>query len=439
MQATASVRDANGNVLTGRPVAWGSSNNSVAAVSATGGITGMTPGTSTITATSEGATGSATMSVVAPPPAPVASVSVALVSTSLIVGGSTQATATTKDADGNVLLGRGVTWTATGGASVTTNGLVTALAAGTATITATSEGKSASAQVTVTPNAGDLSISIDAGTALVYSAGVTIAGQNAFLLDTTVVVGTPLALANLPPGTYAITAKAVLSQGQAWYAPPISQQTQPVTIAAGQLSTVTFTYQLSSGLLTVNGTGLVTRDALCGLSFDTPQATGSRGYGIVIANGQTTRPVPGFGPSQLKCDAQIVNGVSYEPAPVQQPITIPASTTSPAIASVAYAPPVVPGSLSLKVTGLSTADALVDISGPNNARVRVRVPPGQPLDLTGLSPGTYTVTGVITLVVINNQNVFYGPPPSASSQTVTIAPGGVTAASFAYVVVTPGS
>ena len=243
---------------------------------------------------------------------------------------------------------------------------------------------------------------------------------------------------DLTPGTYTISARALLLEGSLWYAPPVSQQIQSVTIAAGQLSTAAFTYQLSSGFLTVNGSGIVTTDALCGLQFDTPQATGSRGKGIIIGNGQSTRAVPGFGPSQLKCDSQIVNGVSYDPSPIQQSVTIPASTI-PATASVAYAPPAVPGSLSLTVTGVPGADALVDVQGPNNARVRVRVPPDRPVALTGLTPGTYTIAGVVTLVTVDYQVVRYGPPPGASTQTVTIAPGGTTAVSFAYVIVIPGS
>jgi hypothetical protein len=58
----------------------------------------------------------------------------------------------TKDSAGNVLSGRVVTW-ATSAAGVTTvssGGLVTAVAVGTATITATSEGKSGTAAITVT-------------------------------------------------------------------------------------------------------------------------------------------------------------------------------------------------------------------------------------------------------------------------------------------------
>src|SRR5207247_2136604 len=76
------------------------------------------------------------------PPAPVASVAVSTASASLTVGQSVQLNATLKDASGNVLNGRTVSWASgtTGVATVSGSGLVTGVAAGTATITATSEG-----------------------------------------------------------------------------------------------------------------------------------------------------------------------------------------------------------------------------------------------------------------------------------------------------------
>src|SRR5205823_14623977 len=63
-----------------------------------------------------------------------------------------QLTATPKDANGNPLTGRTVTWSSsnTSVASVTSSGLVSGGAAGSATITATSEGQSGTASITVT-------------------------------------------------------------------------------------------------------------------------------------------------------------------------------------------------------------------------------------------------------------------------------------------------
>src|SRR5207244_5481839 len=73
-------------------------------------------------------------------------------SASVEAGQAVQLVATVKDANGNPLNGRVITW-ATGNpaaASVSGSGLVTGVAAGSATITATSEGQSGAATITVT-------------------------------------------------------------------------------------------------------------------------------------------------------------------------------------------------------------------------------------------------------------------------------------------------
>jgi serine/threonine protein kinase len=68
------------------------------------------------------------------------------------VGGALQLTARPKRASGATLIGRAITWasTDTDVATVTQDGLVTAIQAGSATLTATCEGASATATVTVT-------------------------------------------------------------------------------------------------------------------------------------------------------------------------------------------------------------------------------------------------------------------------------------------------
>jgi hypothetical protein len=75
---------------------------------------------------------------------------------SVTIGNVLQETATLKDAAGNVLLGRAITWTSsnTGAAAVSATGLVTGVAAGSATITATSEGVSGTAAMTVSAGTG---------------------------------------------------------------------------------------------------------------------------------------------------------------------------------------------------------------------------------------------------------------------------------------------
>ena len=149
VQLTATPRDAGGNALSGRVVAWATNNAAVATVNGGGLVTGVAAGSATITATSEGQNGTAAISVSI---VPVASVSVTPAAPSVQVGQSVQLTATPRDASGNPLSGRVVTWVsgAPAVASVNGSGLVTGVAAGTAAITATSEGQNGTASITVT-------------------------------------------------------------------------------------------------------------------------------------------------------------------------------------------------------------------------------------------------------------------------------------------------
>src|SRR6266540_2282050 len=268
---TAITLDSAGNVLSGRATAWSTSNPAVASVSGSGLVTGVVAGSATITATSEGQSGTAAISVTAPvtnpgtvadlavagvtdnsvtlsftevtdgtgqpasydirlavgaiswssaadvtrgtctPPvvgsvigakrtctvlglaaatgyqfqlvafrgtlnvnavfgllsnvasgttaastAPVAAVTVSPAAASVPVGQTLPLTATPKDASGQPLSGRVVTWATSNAtlASVSSAGLVTGIVAGTATITATSEGQSGTAAITVSAPAG---------------------------------------------------------------------------------------------------------------------------------------------------------------------------------------------------------------------------------------------------------------------------------------------
>lgn len=63
LQLTAALKDANGTILTGRPIVWSSSDTASATVDATGLVSGKRPGVVTITATSEGKNGTATITV----------------------------------------------------------------------------------------------------------------------------------------------------------------------------------------------------------------------------------------------------------------------------------------------------------------------------------------------------------------------------------------
>jgi uncharacterized protein YjdB len=149
LQLTATLRDANGNVLTGKTVSWASSAAAVATVSSSGRVTAVAAGAATISATSGGVTGSASVTVTA---APVAVVTVTPTPASVEAGATLQLTATLTDASGRVLTGRTVTWasSAESVATVGSTGVVSGVVGGSATISAASEGRNGSAAITVT-------------------------------------------------------------------------------------------------------------------------------------------------------------------------------------------------------------------------------------------------------------------------------------------------
>jgi uncharacterized protein YjdB len=145
----ATVTDARGNVLTDRAVFWGTSDAAVVTVGEDGVATAVAAGSAQIAASAEGKSGLVAVTVV---PRSVARVVVAPPAATIAVGREAQLTAQTLDAEGLELVGRGVLWATSDEsvASVGAEGLVTAHAAGSATITATSEGVHGSASVIVT-------------------------------------------------------------------------------------------------------------------------------------------------------------------------------------------------------------------------------------------------------------------------------------------------
>lgn len=151
LQAT--VKDAQGNTMSGQTVTWSTNDPSKATVNANGVVTGIAAGSATITATASGKSGASSITVTAPPPPPpvVTTVTVAPSSAAINVGATTQLSATVRDAQGNVMTGQTVTWSTDNSAvaAVNANGLVTGVAAGQATITATCSGHAGTSSLTV--------------------------------------------------------------------------------------------------------------------------------------------------------------------------------------------------------------------------------------------------------------------------------------------------
>lgn len=152
VQLTSQITDPSGNLITDRPVSYASDNATVATVSTTGRVTTRAAGVARITATSEGKTAVATITVIE---VPVSEVRVTPANSTLIVGGSRTLSAQPRSASGTVITGRTVTWTsgAPGIATVSSSGEVSAVSPGTAVIAATADGVSGLATVTVQPRA----------------------------------------------------------------------------------------------------------------------------------------------------------------------------------------------------------------------------------------------------------------------------------------------
>lgn len=131
------------------------------------------------------------------PPTPVATIEVTPAAATLLVGETSQLTATMRDAGGGVITGRTPTWSSSsqGIATVSASGLVTAVGPGQAQIDATAEGKSGSATITVAlatfqpANSTTLAgtqrfarVSIPSGVTVTASAALTLEAQDSLIV-----------------------------------------------------------------------------------------------------------------------------------------------------------------------------------------------------------------------------------------------------------------
>jgi uncharacterized protein YjdB len=203
-----------------------------------------------------------------PNPSAVASVSLSVAAATLVPNQPLSLTATPKDANGNPLAGRTVTWStsASGVATVSPSGLVSAVAVGTATITATSETKTASAVITVVPGGfvtatggivtgfGTVTVTVPAGAVAVGTA-ITITqtanppSSSALAPGTAYDFGpagttfaTPVSLAitydpaTLPTGTVEAQLRVARLGGTTWTALPGSTVNTATHVATGATS-----------------------------------------------------------------------------------------------------------------------------------------------------------------------------------------------------------
>lgn len=328
--------DAEGRALSGRAIAWSSSNNAIATVSNQGTITGVTAGTATMTATSEGKSGTAAVTVTLNP---VATVTLAPGSNTLGVGTNAPFIATLRDAGGVVLTNRVIAWNSSNVqvATVSSTGVVTGLSAGAATVSAVSEGRVGTASllvlarlastVTLTPSTANIIIGstlqlasqiTDPSGNILPDRPITYASDNSAIAS---VNGTGLVTA-LAPGAVRITAN---SEGKTGLANIV---VSPLPVAAVQVTPSTATVltgttrQLNFEALSTTGSVLSGRNITW--------TSGAPSVASVSASGLVTPLAPG-----IALIVGVVEGVAgFSTITVQHP-AIASLTITGGVASIA--------------------------------------------------------------------------------------------------------
>ena len=146
---SATLLDSTGAAIPpGRIVTWSTTTPSLVTVTQAGIVTGLALGTTRIIATAEGAADTVTFTITK---VPVGTITTSPLQTSLLEGQTVQLRATVTDSMGVDVTDRPIEWLSSDPLRVTVSasGLVTALAAGTANIVATAEGRSGQTSVLV--------------------------------------------------------------------------------------------------------------------------------------------------------------------------------------------------------------------------------------------------------------------------------------------------
>ncbi len=359
--------------LQGNSVQWTSSNDSIAKIDSTGVIVAQAAGATTVFLAVDGWRDSMWVrvhpqpptSTPTNPPAPTAAtVTVTLDSSSMIVGSSTQAHAVAKDASGNVLSGKTVTWSSlnTATATVSSTGVVTATGAGPVSIQATVDGVNGAASLTVStppqapppqspapqtpvsPTVAPISLQLDAGS---YSSG-----------------------------SYALEAPTTLSG-------------------------------VASVQFWVDGKLYVTEwlPKYCLFSGDGPCKSGSLGTGTHTIQARAYNSAGAV--LAQSASLTITEGTSSNSPPSTQPTTPPPSTspTTPPVTSPSTSPPATTGSLAEPVFD-ATQNSMVyqtDFESYTNSQ----------LNPTGKPQGTTFV----------NKLIVYGTAPAGTNTTTTLVSG----------------
>jgi uncharacterized protein YjdB len=217
-----------------------------------------------------------------PPTVAVASVALTPPSNTLIVAQTVQLSAATKDAGGNVLTGRSISWSSssTAVATVSSAGLVTAVAPGSATIFATSESKSGSATITVT------AIPVNAVTVTPPTSTLVVGGTVQLTAATTDAGGHPLTGRTI---TWVSTTPSVATTSSAGLVTAVAVGTTDITATSeGKADTTQITVQACGTGLTLALGEVHTLTVSEKASLCLSNGTSAAEYAVVAFNNSAT-------------------------------------------------------------------------------------------------------------------------------------------------------
>jgi hypothetical protein len=208
-------------------------------------------------------------------------------------------------------------------------------------------------------------------------------------------------LRDLTPGLYVVTANDVVVPWGVYAATTTSQQVNVPASATPVVASVS--YGISTGAISLDISGLPT-GVTAAITIVGPNAFSRQ----VTEPGVITNLVPGsYTLSTASVPAS--NGHVYAATPLAVAFTVLASET-PIAVTVNYA--LITGALDVSVSGLpQSASANVSVTGPDGFN---RALTGT-ASLTGLFPGTYTVTAA----TVNVSGTSYSPTPSVATHDIS--------------------
>jgi hypothetical protein len=290
-QFAAVAKDSSGNTVAGVTFAWASSATNVATIGSSSGLaSGLTVGTTQITASASGVTSPAdTLTVTAPV---VATIAVTPSSPSVAVNATQQFAATAKDGGGNTITGVTFTWasSATGVATIGGgSGLATGITAGTTQITASASGVTSPADTLTVTAAVITTISVTPN-----SPSIVVNGIQQF--EATAMDGNGNTISGVT-FTWASSATGVATISTGGLATGVAAGTTQITAAAGGVTSAQDPLQVTSPATVVTGTASMGAP-IAGVPVTLEDSTGASVAGTTASDGTysltTTGLIPPF-------------------------------------------------------------------------------------------------------------------------------------------------